>query len=119
MITSTTTNVPRKGKLFNIKTFNKYLKNNNNEIKDMYGKTAIRFDDTDEYNLIAESRHFNIKTYFIVISCKNKILLIETDKQLEKGGKVISANFTELTDFNVEQFRKYSETNGKSGIYLA
>jgi len=121
MITSTTTVVPRQGTLNNIKGLPEYLRTKCSEpgiVKDIYNKDKEEFKENDKYSYINEGMYINIKTYFIVISCKNKILLIETDKKLTDNGKIIDLHFVELNENNAEQFRKYNETKGKSGMHF-
>lgn len=121
MITSTTTVIPRKGKLCDIKTLFDYLKTKSAEpytIRDIYGKNSEVFNENEEYNYIDEGMYFNVKTYFIAISCRNYIILIETDKKLSEGGKVIDVHKTNLTESNSKQFRLYNETKGKSGMHF-
>lgn len=107
MITSTTTDILREGKLFNIPTLVDYLKNQCKipyTVNDIYGENGVKLEDDTEYSYISEGMYNNIKTYFIAIKCGENVLLIETDKKLSNGGKVVDVHKVNLTDENVETF---------------
>ncbi len=121
MITSTTTMVPRKGTLKNIKGLSEYIRGNSGkawEIRDILGKKSEIFSANEEYNYITEGMYINMKTYFLAISCRDKIILLETSTDSMSDWKIIDAHFVELNENNSKQIRLYNETKGKSGMHF-
>lgn len=111
MITSTTTVIPRKGKLHDIEGLRDRF---------IYGKLPVRsvdctskevFNEDEEYEYINEGSYQCMMTQFIAIKCKDSIIMIET-----RNNNVIATNLIKYTKNNAEQFRIYNETHGKSGF---